>query len=413
MNIAIITSEFITERNFDGGLANYNYKLAKSLVLLGHTPVIFVGSDKDEKMHYEDILIYRVNVTGYDAFLYKNRFLCKPYTKFKRFLKSKTSFVMSYELKYQSRLLNKKFRSVNGEIKFDIIHYSSLAAVGFFRPKNIPAISRISGSTIGSHYLGGYGDRDSVIHVQQNLEFKTLKKMDGIFGPSRMIANMITKEIKREIRIIETPFLFPKEELDQQLFIEHLKGKKYLLFFGSIGLIKGCATIAEIIEDFFKTYLDYYFVFIGKILHGPDGEKSMLNFLKKKAGNFADRIIHFDKTPHRQLFPIIQHSEFVVLPSRIDNFPNTCIEAMGVGKIVIGTKGNGFEQMIVDKENGILIEIDNSKQLLESINYLIHLPENEKINMERKAKERIEILKPEVIAKQLIEFYSGVIKDFR
>ena len=48
MRIALVTTEFITEPVFDGGLANYLHRLALSLKLFGHTPVIFVTADHHE-----------------------------------------------------------------------------------------------------------------------------------------------------------------------------------------------------------------------------------------------------------------------------------------------------------------------------------------------------------------------------
>src|ERR1051326_7456438 len=49
-------------------------------------------------------------------------------------------------------------------------------------------------------------------------------------------------------------------------------------------------------------------------------------------------------------------SASVVLPSLIDNLPNSCLEAMGLGRVVIGTKGTSFEELITDEANGFLIE---------------------------------------------------------
>jgi glycogen synthase len=412
MRICIITSEFITEKNFDGGLANYNYKLASLLIAAGHEVAVIVGSDRTDELVYDGIPLYRIHVLDYDNFLFTNKFLCSSYSKLKRYLRKRTGIIMGVELRYQAKMLNRKFAELNAEKKFDIVHYSSLGGIGLQRPVSVPVISRISSSTIDCHRSGGYGDNEAAILKQQKLEFAALRKMDGIFGPSRMIANIIAREVKREIKIIESPFMFPGYDLDDSLYRQHLDGKKYLLFFGTIGLIKGCATIAEILADFFSKHPDYYFVFVGKVLRSPEENTDMLQYLKKKAGSFADRIIHFGKTPHKQLFPLINNSHFVVLPSRIDNFPNTCIEAMGSGKIVIGTRGNGFEQVIVDGENGFLVEVDNSRELLHAINKGISLSPDQLSEMEKKAVHRIQKLKPEIIADELTGFYSSVIKNF-
>ncbi len=75
---------------------------------------------------------------------------------------------------------------------------------------------------------------------------------------------------------------------------------------------------------------------------------AMIDYVRAQAGALHYKIIYPGVLPHAQLLPIIEHASAVVLPSRIDNFPNTCLEAMACGKIVIGTRGTSFEQLIDD-----------------------------------------------------------------
>jgi glycosyltransferase involved in cell wall biosynthesis len=407
----------MTESVFDGGLSNYTYKLCQSLLSLNHKPYIFVCSHKDEFIYYDGIPVYRVNIKSYDNRLYySNNRVSKVYSFLKNFLLRNFSFAIRYhtklEYKYQSRLLNKSILNIHKEIKFDIIHYAHLGSVGFYRPCNIPCISRISSSTSEIEKHGGYGKNIQAVNAQESLEMVTLKKMDAIFGPSRMIAAIIEKEINRKIEIIETPYIEELVALDDTLYKQNLDGKKYLLFFGSIGLIKGCGTIAEIIYELLHQHPDLYFVFIGKPLHSTVPSMNMMQYIKHQAKDYSDRVLHFDKTPHPKLYPIISNCLFCVLPSRMDNFPNTCIEAMAHGKIVVGTLGNGFEQLIEQSENGFLIKVDDNKHLLETINKILLLSKEEKQRIEKNALKRIELLKPEKVVTQLVNFYKRTIEKY-
>lgn len=415
MNIALVTPEYVSELSFDGGLANYTHRLAKSLIQMGHKPVVIVRSETNEKIEFEGIDVYRVDIEKYDEWIYSNKYLCKPYTLAKRLLYRRTPWHRlenKYGLKIQSLQLNRRLKELHQQIKFDIVHYSHLAGVGYYRPGKIPAIARLSSSTSLCQQFGGYGAPDNEIIQQEQLEFKTLRKMDGVFGPSRQIAAIIEKEISRKIEIIETPFVEETVPADKSLYETKLAGKKYLLFFGTIGLIKGVGTIAEIIGEFLAQYPDHYFVFVGKVLHSPENGLDMLQYLQKKAGVNANRIIHFGKTPHAQLYPIIEHSQFVVLPSRIDNFPNTCIESMAHSRIVIGTRGNGFEQLIVDGENGFLVPVDDHAALLNTIKKIMALNASEKEAIEANSFKRAQSLRPEIVVNQLIDFYLQTIKKF-
>jgi glycosyltransferase involved in cell wall biosynthesis len=111
------------------------------------------------------------------------------------------------------------------------------------------------------------------------------------------------------------------------------------------------------------------------------------------------------------LYPIIQNADFVVLPSLMDNFPNACIEAMYFGKVVIGTDGASFEQLIDNGVNGFLCKINDPQDLLCKMNGAASLNANEKRKMCEKAHERITLLRPEIVVKKLLRFYQYVIES--
>ena len=61
MRIAFITTEYVTEPKFDGGLANYLQRVAQGMRQPGHQVEIFTASDRDEDLIHEDIPVHRVN----------------------------------------------------------------------------------------------------------------------------------------------------------------------------------------------------------------------------------------------------------------------------------------------------------------------------------------------------------------
>jgi glycogen synthase len=414
MNIAIVTPEFVTESGFDGGLATYTHRLAKSLIQFGHKPTVFVTAPIDEKINYDGIDVYRVDILKYDEGMYSNKYLSGLYTKIKRILNQPSLRIWEkwehrFALKIQSYALNRQLKLVHRSTPFDIIHYSNLTGVGYYRPKNIPAIARLSGSCRIWFEHGGYGESKENMLRQEDLENKSLRKMDMLFGPCRSISDMVEKKINRKIELIESIYIDETKAEDPSIYNEQLKGKKYLLFYGTISLVKGVNTIADIIYQFLEKHNDHFFVLVGKSTHSQIEGIKMIDFLKQKAGIHQNRVIHINKISHDKLFPVLKNAEFVVLPSRIDNFPNTCIESMAHQKIVIGTIGNGFEQLIEHKKNGYLIPIDAPDKLLESIEQILKLSKEEKKQMEVLAQKRIEKLTPENIAPQVIEFYKRAI----
>jgi glycosyltransferase involved in cell wall biosynthesis len=407
MNIAIATTEFVSETIYDGGLANYTYKLAKYLKSQNHGVTVFLITDENAEINFEGIKVIKIKTEDY-YWLIKYQlkrvglgFLITTKIKHK---------IQTLEISYS---LNKFLKKHIAAQPIDIIHYPNLAALAYYRLKKVPAVVRLSGSTQMAQVFGGYGEDDLKVKIQANLEYKAMKKADAVFGPSKMIAAMTEKEVNKKITVIETPYLKPNVELDTTVYNQYLKGKKYLLFFGSIGLIKGVGTITEIIFDFFEKHPDYYFVFIGKKVNNQINSVPIWDHLIQKSKQHANKIIYINSLRHDKLFPVIINAECVVLPSLIDNFPNTCVEAMANNKIVIGTFGNGFDQLIKDSKNGFLINVNDSKMLLHNINLVLTMPHEKKEQMEKAAKLRTDLLHPDIVLNQLVTLYKNTISNFK
>ena len=60
------------------------------------------------------------------------------------------------------------------------------------------------------------------------------------------------------------------------------------------------------------------------------------------------------------------------LPSWQEGFGIVYIEAMNNGVPVIGVKGQGIEDVIIDKENGFLVEPHSVQDLVKTIEYILN-----------------------------------------
>ena len=401
MNIALVASEFVTEHSFAGGLSNYLYRTACMLQQLGHTVTVITAAGCTETLDYHGIPVRRVAIkdqTGWKI----------PWYFLKLDALTRLKFNMAIHTLWQSYMLNREVRRVHREKALDVVHYAHLEAVGILRPRSIPAVIRLSSSTRLCHECGGYGSTDAYIRQQEQLEHRALKRADAIFGPSKFIAEHVSKDIGRPIDVIESPFTMDTDHLDDSVYTEHLQNKKYLLFYGSIGHIKGVGTIAKIIHTLLSQHRDLQFVFVGKQLNGQKGGP-LLEQVRTNAKEHSDRIMHFHPLRHNQLYPIVQHAHTVVLPSLIDNFPNTCIESMAHNRVVIGTRGNGFEQLIDHGKSGLLCAVDDPEDLLQNINMALLMTEKEREAMGAHAAARIETLHPDIIGPKLLALYEKAI----
>jgi glycosyltransferase involved in cell wall biosynthesis len=335
MRIALVTTEFVTESLFDGGLANYLMRLSLSLKNLRHTPVIFVPSDHQETIIFRGIELHRVDALNNELPKYSINIAQKIYR--------------AYLYLNSSLKINIYINKIHEQDPFDIVHFTHLMGLGLFRNRKIPSVIRLSAHTqsvMDAYEVKGFRQQ----YIWESL---AMRRMDGIFGPSQLVCTILENELNRSIRLIESPFIFDNELDDNSVYDKYLSGKTYLLFFGTLGLVKGVGTILKILKLIFQRYQNLHFVFIGKDNGTPDGQPLVPQIIEM-AGEFKDRVIYLGRLRHEQLYPIINQAYAVILPSRIENFSNACIEAMAHKRIVIGTRGTSFEQLIEDGRSGFM-----------------------------------------------------------
>lgn len=69
--------------------------------------------------------------------------------------------------------------------------------------------------------------------------------------------------------------------------------------------------------------------------------------------------------PFRQDVPaVLANADIFVLPSLWEGLPIALLEAMAMGKAIIGTYVDGTKEVIVDQKNGLLVQLDNIDQNL-------------------------------------------------
>ncbi len=405
LNIFLVVTEFLNAEGnglLDGGIANEYYKFAKQLVKMGHDVSIVAYNGEKIKRHqiFDGINVYEFNPRKYfktiRLIIYKIRCLFD-----KKLIAFSTRRYMTLDGIRAFLFIKNLFK------KIDIIQYTSEERLGLFSPKNIPYCIRIA--SYAKNFLEEYE-----LPTNERLLFEEKQMYENskfVFGPSKYISKMIKDDLKlnKDIEIIETPFSKSTEEIDLKYY-NKIKNKNYILFFGTLGILKGCFDVAEIIYDVLDKYKDIDFVFVGKQV--SHNNINPIDYLKQKAGIYAHRITYFDKMPHKYLYPIIQNANCCLMPSRTENFSNTCLEAMGFGKIVIGSKPF-FNQIIADGVNGFLCEAKNPASIFAKIGEVLQLSGNERNSIENAALERIKQCSIEEKTKELINYYQKVIENWK
>jgi glycogen synthase len=390
MRVAFVSPEFITEEStFDGGLANYLARAALGLRKFGHEVVVFVPSDAGRPFHWQGVKVERTRIRSVGFRQFARRLLWAAGAP-------NSAFWLN-----ASHGLNDALRRGHRQSSFDVVQYASYGATAFYRVPEIPAVVRLSSyEPLRRRALKTCPTREAMVY--ERLEKKALMRGDRIFGPSKLTADAVHSDIKRAVDVVPTPFFFEHTDVDASLFEQHLRGKKYLLFFGSLWKLKGVDVILEILGEVLSANPGYYFVFVGKDL----GAGSRLKAVQERSDG---RVYYFNSMPHARLYPIIKEAVAVVLPSLYDNCPNACMEAMACRRIVIGSREAGFDELIEPGKTGFLARQGDAKDLLRIINHVLRLPREACTAIGDAAHTKIIGFGPERAIPQLVAFYTSVV----
>ena len=416
MHLVIVTTELATSTHSSGGLASFSANLARIFHQNGHEVTIILVTTKKEQLDFdqgislENVYVKKALWDKFDAMAQIISSLMDGNRDQIRRL------IVNI---YKSDQINELVTEINREKKIDIIHVCNLSSLSVKLDSSIPYAVRMS----CIEYIWDDADiPDTCINYEKNflsiknrLQNYMLKQTKYIISPSNLVAKGVKEITGIESTVIESPFVMNKSKWDYSVYQKFCIGKRYIIHYGTLSYRKGTHIVAQIIKPFLKRYSDITMILAGNSTEMIDasGRKIQAHELVKRgAEECADRVIYTGRLVREQLYPLISDAALCLLPSRVENLPNTCIEAMALGKIVIGTDGASFEQLIEDRVSGFLCEKDNPESVLQAIYEALDMSEKDRSRMVAKATERIKELAPDKIYSKYLAFYQKVIQEW-
>lgn len=178
--------------------------------------------------------------------------------------------------------------------------------------------------------------------------------------------------------------------------------ERKIVLFGADGKdsnpLKGFGLLVDSFKHMHKNKLQ--FVFFG----GKDGRKSEII-------NGID-IINMGRIDNDDdLALLYSAADVFVVPSLIDNYPNTVLEAMSCGTPCVGFKVGGIPEMIDHEVNGYLVDPFDTKQLAEGLSWVLHdqermrkLGDNARRKIEKECNETL-------IAEEYKKLYESILNN--
>jgi len=165
-------------------------------------------------------------------------------------------------------------------------------------------------------------------------------------------------------------FIVPNGINEKEFIVRSMPKNKIILFIGSAVEHKGLDILICSLPIIIKAH--------------PDIEVWVLGEKNKRDGTLIDLAEQIGVSSQINRYGLIrrddmpefyQKARIVVLPSRLDLFPMTALEAMSSGVPLVATKVGGLPEIINNGINGLLVEKDDINGLAGAIVYFLDNPE--------------------------------------
>jgi teichuronic acid biosynthesis glycosyltransferase TuaC len=163
-----------------------------------------------------------------------------------------------------------------------------------------------------------------------------------------------------------TSVLYNGADPDKFLYVENNPaGGQSILCVGNLIPIKGQDVLLRAVAAIATTHPD-----IVVNLVGDGSERGNLSALAQEL-KISQRVRFMGRAPRRDLARLMRDCTLFALPSRYEGLGCVYLEAMLVGKVAIGCRGQGIEEVIRHGTNGWLVEPGSVDQVASSLAMLL------------------------------------------
>ncbi len=243
-----------------------------------------------------------------------------------------------------------------------------------------------------------------------------LSAADALLAPSHFLAKQIAEQVRCREKIEVIPL--PHHDLvavPRSIFTT--SSHPTVLYFGRLEVRKGILKALESMESLWNVDENFRAVLIGGDTDYTPRGTTVGAFIRFR---YAHRIRNEQLQLHsncawEELKKHIVSAQVVIVPSLWENFPNTCIEAMSLGQVVLASKHGGQAELIGSNgQNGILFDWNIPGDFVAKLSHLLKISLSEKEEIGKRARQRVaEYCSKEKIVTQRLEHFERVIRQHR
>jgi len=361
MKIALLSFEYPPETGF-GGIGTYAWYQARALAKLGHEVHVLAGAVAPTALRtseHDGVMVHRFRDGG--AAMERIRRLDGPrlwWTKNR--LGNAWSFLRGFD-----RLLERH--------AFDVVEFPECGGEG-----SLIAPLRAVNTVVKFHsparlIMGCYDVRREDLPLTSLVERLGIEHAGGHLCCSRFAADEIRREMgfERPIEVVANGIdlaLFDAEDsIDARARFGLPRDKPLILFCGRMEPRKGIEACPPIVASLLERH-DVAFAFAGDDLFGfVEREFKPLLAARTLRGS-----CHFlGRVPLHEARSLSRQCDLFFMPSRWENCPYACLEAMAASRAVVAARSSGIPELVVDGESGLLASLERPEEFVAVLERLI------------------------------------------
>jgi len=348
---AFLTSEFISEKRSGGGLGNYLNRITQALKQCGHQPEVFVVSAATPTViDFNGIRVERLP-------LQQNlplKLFAKLQTRLNLFPQAPWGGPHAY-LAF-AHTLAQGFLRRHRQHPFDFVQSTNCHASGLFLPRSLSCPHLVRLSSKRDLWFGSDGRTGRGAQWMIALERRCIRRADMAYAPSQFLADQCRQDRWRaDVQVLRPPIFLDTQPQPQP---PCALPQRYLIHFGQFGERKGSFALARALCQVWQHNPEVKMVWAGRPICPGDYE-----YCHRLWGNHAPNVLWLGALEKSALYTVLSGAIAAVLPSKIDNLPNTAIESLMLNVPVIGFNGGSIDELVEPNVSGTLVPMDDTEAL--------------------------------------------------
>jgi glycosyltransferase involved in cell wall biosynthesis len=241
---------------------------------------------------------------------------------------------------------------------FELVQSTDYQCAGLFVPRRTGRVHVVRCSYSADLYFKCDGRQSRAEALRGYLERRVMRSADAVYAPSKFLAEHFRRDYQIDVNVIRPPKYL---ERTPATTLAISLPERFLFHFGQLRKRKGTDLLARALPLAWAEAPNLTMVWSGQYW------KEMLDSWRALWGQRAKQVHVTGPLLRAQTYAVLQRADAAVLPSLVDNLPNTVIESLMLGVPVIGTRGASIDELVEEGKTGHLVEVGDAQGLADAL----------------------------------------------